>query len=192
MAGAVIGGMGGAFKWGGLGFMLGAPLGYAFVYYTVMAVTEGSGALMGKIYHPSGDSTPHRREYSEAQALTLRGLFQEAIDCYQTYIVEFPDDPEPCLGIARIYRDHLKRYEDAVTWFRRARQATELDAGREMLVTREIIELYVRKLAQPQRAIPELARLADRFAGTQEGELAKAELEELRKEVRGLDVHPHE
>lgn len=186
LAGAVIGGAGGAYKWGGPGFLLGAILGYAFVYFTVTGLTEGSGALMGKIYHPSGDSTPHRREYSEPQALTLRGLFQEAIDSYRTYVAEFPDDPEPCLGIARIYRDHLKQYDDAVTWLKRARQAKDIDPGREVLVTREIIELYLGKLHQPQRATPELARLADRFAGTREGDLAKSELAELRKAVRDL------
>ena len=181
-AGGVIGGLGGAFMWGLPGFVLGAALGGASVYYGVMWASEGAGAAMQQIYHPSGHSTPHRREYSEAQALALRGLFREAIDCYETYVAEFPEDPEPCLGIARIHRDHLKRYDDAVIWLRRARQIPGLDAGREIFVTREIIEVYVGKLGAPERAIPELARLADRFAGTREGELAKLELERLRSE----------
>jgi tetratricopeptide (TPR) repeat protein len=183
-AGAVIGGLGGAFKWGLPGFVLGAALGYALVFFGVKFLVEGSGALAGKVYHPDGDSTPHKREYSEPQALMLRGLFQEAIDCYETYVAEFPEDPEPCIGIARIYRDHLKRYDDAVTWFRRARQATSTDRGREVLVTREIIEVYLKKLGQPERAIPELARLADRFAGTREADLAKVEIERIRAELR--------
>ena len=181
-AGAVIGGLGGAFMWGLPGFLLGAALGWAFVFYMVTWASEGAGAAMQQIYHPSGRSTPHQREYSEAKALVLRGLFQEAIDCYETYVVEFPADPEPYLGIARIYRDHLKRYDDAVSWLRRVRKIPGLDPGREIFVTREIIEVYVGKLGAPERAIPELARLADRFAGTREGELAKAELERLRRE----------
>ncbi len=180
-AGAILGILGGGYKWGLLGALIGAVLGYAAVYFVVHALSEGGGAAMGKIYHPSGSSTPYRRQYSEPQALALRGLFQEAIDCYETYVAEFPDDPEPCIGIARIYRDHLKRYDDAVRWFRRARQASGMDAGREVLVTREIIELYQGKLNEPRRAIPELARLAERFAGTREGELARAELQRLRE-----------
>jgi tetratricopeptide (TPR) repeat protein len=183
-AGAIIGGLGGGFTWGLPGFAIGAAVGYAFVFYSVKLVVEGGGSLLGKIYHPHGESTPHKREYSEAQALVLRGLFQEAIDCYQTYVAEFPDDPEPCIGIARVYRDHLKRYDDAVTWFRRARQAAGMDRGRELLVTREIIEVYLGKLGQPERAIPELARLADRFSGTREGDLAKVEIERIRAERR--------
>lgn len=59
--------------------------------------------------------------FSDAQALVLRGLFQEAIDCYQGCAAEYPEDPEPCIRIARIYRDHLGSYEEAVTWVRRAR-----------------------------------------------------------------------
>jgi tetratricopeptide (TPR) repeat protein len=183
-AGAIIGGLGGAFKWGLPGFLIGGALGYGFVFFTVTSLVEGSGALLGKIYHPRGESTPHKREYSEPQALVLRGLFQEAIDCYETYVAEFPDDPEPCIGLARVYRDHLQRYDDAVTWFRRARGAAGMDSGREILVTREIIEIYVKRLGQPERAIPELARLADRFAGTREGHLAKAEIERIRAELR--------
>ncbi len=182
-AGAILGVLGGGYKWGLPGAVIGAVLGYAAVYFVVRAAAEGGGAAMGKIYHPSGTSTPYRRQYSEPQALALRGLFQEAIDCYETYVAEFPDDPEPCIGIARIYRDHLKRYEDAVRWFRRARQASGMDAGREVLVTREIIELYQGKLNEPRRAIPELARLAERFAGTREGDLARDELQRLRQDL---------
>lgn len=181
LAGGVIGFAGVSYKFGGLAGLLGGVLGYAAVYFAVKALAGGAAGAMGAIYHPSGNSTPYRRQYSEPQALTLRGLFQEAIDCYHTYVVQYPDDPEPCIGIARIYRDHLKRYEDAVHWFRRARQASGMTPGQEMLVSREIIELYQGKLDDPRRAIPELARLADRFAGTHEGDLAGAELEKLRQ-----------
>lgn len=182
-AGAILGILGGGFKWGLPGAVIGAVLGYAAVYFMVRGISESGGAAMGKIYNPSGTSTPYRRQYSEPQALALRGLFQEAIDCYETYVAEFPDDPEPCIGIARIYRDHLKRYEDAVRWFRRARQASAMDPGREVLVTREIIEMYQGRLNEPRRAIPELARLAERFAGTREGDLARTELQRLRQDL---------
>lgn len=185
-AGGFIGLLGGGFKFGPLGALVGAILGYAAVYFAIQGLSGGAAQAVGQIYHPSGASTPYRRQYSEPQSLALRGLFQEAIDCYQSYVAEFPEDPEPCIGIARIYRDHLKRYEDAVQWFRRARQAAGIQTGQELLVTREIIELYQGKLDQPRRAIPELARLAERFAGTREGDLARAELEQLRREASDL------
>ncbi|GBD32070.1 hypothetical protein HRbin33_01032 [bacterium HR33] len=182
--GGVMGAWVGSFKFGPIGFMIGGVLGSALVYYGTLALSEGAGALMGKIYHPSGKSTPRRPEYSDAQALVLRGLFQEAIDCYQGYAAEYSSDPEPCAAIARIYRDHLGQYQEAVSWFRRARLAQDVTAAQEILFTREIIETYISKLGEPRRAIPELARLADRFAGTREGELAKQELKRLREQLR--------
>jgi tetratricopeptide (TPR) repeat protein len=183
--GAIIGALGGWYKFSIPGLVIGAALGFGFAYLLTTMLVEGGGSLAQRVYHPSGDTTPHRREYSEAKALELRGLYQEAIDCYASYVAEFPEDPAPCVSIARIYRDHLHRYEDAVTWFKRARQATGAHSGFEALVTREIIELLQGRLAQPQRAIPELARLADRFAGTVEGETARAELARLRRESSG-------
>ena len=93
-AGGVIGFAAGAFKLGLLGGLLGGALGYAAVYFMVQWLAGGTAQAMGSIYHPSGKSTPYRRQYSEPQALALRGLFQEAIDCYETYVAEFPDDPD--------------------------------------------------------------------------------------------------
>jgi tetratricopeptide (TPR) repeat protein len=179
-AAGAMGALAGFVRWGLAGAVVGAALGWGVALYVARLVAGGAGLAMGQIYHPSGASTPNPREYSEPQALVHRGLFQEAIDCYETYVVEYPEDPEPCIRIARVYRDHFKQYEDAVMWFRRARQTAGIDRRREVLVTREIIELYTGALNQPRRAIPELARLAERFAGSQEGDVAREELFRLR------------
>ncbi len=184
MVGGLVGGALGSHKFGFIGMVVGAVLGYALLFYAVWVLSSSGAGLMRNVYHPSGDSTPRRREYSDGQALVLQGLFQEAIDCYQGYVAEYPADPEPCASIARIYRDHLGQYGEAVDWFRRARLAADTTPGQEVLFTREIIEIYQSKLGEPRRAIPELARLADRFAGTREGELAKEELKKLRQQFR--------
>ena len=187
-AGAFMGAVAGGVHWGGPGFVAGALAGGGVVYGGVQVASGAAGRGGGHIYNPSGSSTPGAREYSEPQSLVHRGLFQEAIDCYETYVAEFPDDPEPCVGIARIYRDQLKRYDEAVRWFRRARQTGGIDRGREILITREIVELYTGRLNTPRAAIPELARLAERFAGSREGELAGEELRRLRGQVQEVTV----
>jgi hypothetical protein len=84
----------------------------------------------------------------------------------------------------------LKRYDDAVHWFRRARRARGIDRGHELLVTWEIVELYPRKANTPRAAIPELARLADRFAGSREGEVARDELVRLRAAIEADGIAP--
>ena len=142
-------------------FPLGGPVAGYVAYRLSLALTTGSGAVMGQIHNPQG--TPVVREYSRPQALAARGNFREAIDAYGDAVAVYPEDPEPYLRIARLLRDKLHEYEEAVTWFKRARVESNLDSGRELLVSQEIIEIYRRRLEAPERAIPELARLVERF-----------------------------
>lgn len=191
-AGGAIGAAGGfyaAFTGGaGIGILvlavvLGSVLGYAAAYAGARFLVEGAGRLAGALFNPSGRSTPSRPEYSYPASLAARGRLEEAIAAYESCAAENPDDPEPCLRIARLYRDSLARYEDALLWFRRARQAPGIDPGRELLATREIIEICMTKLESPLRAAPELARIADRFPGTAAAEWARRELLEVRRSI---------
>ncbi|MBI4546013.1 MAG: tetratricopeptide repeat protein [Gemmatimonadetes bacterium] len=158
------------------GFAIGAVLGW----YAV----ELPGRLFHKIYMPSGDTTPAPAEYSYAESLARRGLYDAAMAAYRRDSEENPEDPEPYLRIARLLRDKLGNYEEALTWFRRGRNETQIDPGREMLVGREIVEIYLTRLNQPGRAAPELARLAEKFRGTSTGEWARKELRKVKVRLR--------
>src|SRR5690606_9395533 len=116
------------------------------------------------------------------EALAVRGLYTEAIALYERYAAEEGAGAEPRLRIARLYRDRLDRPEDAVAWYRRARDAAA-DAGEEYVATLELVETLVKRLGAPRRALPELARLAERQAGTPGGEWAQRELKALRTSV---------
>jgi hypothetical protein len=167
--------------------LVGFAVGYGFVFgVTTLAVRSGAAA-MNQIYNPSGKSTPVVREYSHGQSLAARGLYLEAIDAYEADCAEFPDDPEPCFRIARLYLKELKRYEDAAAWFKRARGAGAIDPGRELVATQEIVDIYVHKLEEPRRAMPELARLAERFPGTPAGAWAQEQLRLRRDEMKRDD-----
>ena len=108
---------------------------------------------------------------------------REAIEVYEDAVTIYPADPEPYVCIARIYRDRLGGFEDAVSWFKRARAESNMESGREMLVTQEIIEIYRRRLDQPRRAIPELARLIDKFPNNPSRDAAQQELAALKAAV---------
>ncbi|MBI4420997.1 MAG: tetratricopeptide repeat protein [Gemmatimonadetes bacterium] len=183
LAGGALGAVAGGLLYGLAGFFLGAIIGWLFSFLVVRALMAGAGAAAGTIYAPSGDSTPHKREYSLPQSLALRGRYEEAIRAYQDCCAEFPDDPEPYIRIARLYREELGRPEDAVSWFKKARAEARLQPELEALVTQEIIEAFTYKLAAPRRAMPELARLAERFPGTREGNWAAQRLRELKEEM---------
>ena len=178
LPGGVVGAIGGWFI--GIGIIPGFLAGAVIVYSITSGFVAAAASLFGKVYNPSADSTPRRKEYSRAEALTIRGQYDEAIEAYEVALSEVPEDPEPYIRIARIYRDELRRFDDALYWFKRARSDAAIDEGRELLVTQEIIEIHSRRVGQPQRAIPELARLIDRFPGHPVADWARREMARLK------------
>ena len=155
----------------------------ALVYFLTMSISRGSGSIAGTIYHPSGRSSPVKHEYSYPESLAARGLYEEAVTAYEVAVSEFPEDPEPYIRIARTKRDKLSEFEDAVFWFKRARNDSEISQGQELVVTQEMIEIYRDKLGTPTRAIPELARIIDRFPDDPAAEWARQEMATLKEVV---------
>lgn len=142
---------------------------------------EGSGDLAERIYMGSDQGTSP--EYSVARGHEIRGQYQLALEAYAEGADEYPDDPEPLLAGARILIDPLGRYNDALDWLHRAREIPEIKPREEILIEREIIELYAGPMEQPTKALPLLARMAERHAGTRPGEWASRQLAALRTEV---------
>ncbi len=175
-----------------LGFFLvqrGAPFwvaalcvacGWLFVSFGTLLLVSGAGSAASTLYTPSGRSTPRKREYSQAESLVARGRYQEAVDAFEMAVAEDPSDPVPYLRVARIYRDSLARPEDAARWFRRALREATLPAGQAFLTRRELVELYTHRMGTPERALPELAKMAEETAGTPEGEWAASRLREIK------------
>ena len=151
----------------------------------VLRIAVGAAAAY---MDPSGASTPHRAEYSHAQALAARGRYQDAVAAYEIAAAESGGDPVPYIEVARIHRDHLADYETAAAWFRRARRDATLGPGLELLVAQELIELYTKRLGQPQRAIPELARIPRLVPGTPQAEAAEQQIASLRSAIRDEDT----
>jgi len=185
------------------GFVVGAMLGYflrqnghpvwlavlcalagaAFVPAVALYVTGRAGALAARLHAPPGRSTPPKREYSFAESLVARGAYEEAITAFELALAADPSDPTPYLRIARVYRDHLDRPEDAVRWFRRALAESEAPRGVATLARRELAELYVDRLGQPARAAPMLARMAEEMAGTEDGTWAARTLARVKERM---------
>ncbi|MCH8346637.1 MAG: hypothetical protein IIC87_06895 [Chloroflexi bacterium] len=161
--------------------VIGLIVGAALATSVSVAIVE-SGAKMGsQIYNPSGSSTPHKRDYSMAASLAIRGQYAKAAAAYELAISEYPEDPEPYLCLARLLRDDMGRHEEAARWFKRARTDTHISAGQALLASRELIELYTVQLGEPAKAAPELARLAEKYKGTPEGDWARDELAEVKR-----------
>lgn len=176
----VLAGIVGVWGWfAGVGFLAGAVVGGLVGYATARWLVPGAAAVFIRWLQPSGATTALPRGLSQGEALEAGGDYDGAVRWYEAALRDAPDDPEPALRIARIQRDHLRRYDEAVRWFRQAR-AIGLPHGMDLLVSREIIEVYDAKLGAPQRAVPELGRLVDRFPNESIAEWARAELARRR------------
>jgi len=163
-----------------LGLVLGIGIGFGVTYYGSLFIANKAGRAAQIIYNPSGESTPRRREYSQAAALVMQDRHEDAAAAYEVHVTEDPDDPEPYFQLARLYLEHLDSPEEAINWYTRARDEARLTDGQALVATQEIANIYMRRLRTPRRAIPELVLLCERFPGTPAGEIARRELEEMR------------
>lgn len=177
---------------GVLGFLAGWMLGHAFLgavagwvvcFLFVRVVVGAAGAAAGQLHQPSG-GTPHQPGHSRAEALAARGHFREAVRLLARAVEDDPDPPAPYLRAARILRDELGEPEEAAAWFRRALRDAALPPGPARSIRRELVELYVHRMKEPRRAAPELARMSEELAGTEEGAWAARELEEIKARMR--------
>jgi len=181
---------------GGVGLLLGHLLvglflGPFVIFTIVVALTGYAGKGASVLYMPSGATTPRRREYSRAKALEIRGDHERAIRAYEEGILDRPEDAEPYLSIARIFRDHLGDMDAAVGWFRRAQREARPTTGEAIRIHRELAELLLYRRKEPRKAAPELARLAEGFPGTEDGRWAARELAAIKEELaREMGVAP--
>ncbi len=113
----------------------GGFLGHPFLGGLLGALGVGLGALLfweklGQAAHalftPAGSGTMLFRDYSRAEALAVRGHYDDAVVVYQEAIADVPTDPEPYLRIAELLKDKVKDPEKTADWLRRAIEETEL------------------------------------------------------------------
>lgn len=150
--------------------------------YFVMAILEFTGAAAGRLYGGSPFSVAPP-DYSYADSLSARGLYESAVAAYRNAAEEHPESPEPLLRAARVLRDGLRKHVEAIELFREIRATFPGDEGLEEVVTREIAEIHMNRLQQPQRALPELARLLERHPASPSAEWARRRMAELKSEM---------
>ena len=180
----------GAGAGGLLGLLTGYFLGHPFLggLLGALGIAWGSRLFWKKVgeetdvvFAPAGSRTPPHRDYSRAEALAVRGHYDDAIAVYQEAIDEVPSDPEPYLRIAELLKDKVSDPEKAAVWLQGAIQETALPGRWEMVLVRELTELFRHRIGEPARAAPMLARIAERHEGSPDGEWALEELAKVKR-----------
>lgn len=165
------------------GLIIGIAIG-AFTYFGALFIADRGGSVAASIYQPSGSSTPPIREYSLADSLVARGRIDEAAEAYQVLSEDFPNDPEPRLRHARLLRDKTQRYDESARIFKTVLTIPQLKPEVELVALRELVELCTHKLREPQRALPYLARIAQKFGATPTGAWASNEAKEIKLQMQ--------
>lgn len=182
-----------------VGFILGRLLGYGFVgmllvglalgigggtvvYKITTAVSDGAGAALLSIVQPSGTSTPYARQFSDAEAMAARGDFVGAMAAYRIEMDRHPTNVALRLQAAEVLvraNDH----RSAEQLFVEARRLTT-GFSEELYATQRLIDLRLGPLAEPERALPELRRIVDRFPNSAEARGARDAIARIKSESR--------
>jgi hypothetical protein len=184
--GGLIGGLVGAKLWGLPGFVIGWVVVTGVIVLLALGVAGRAAEAAGSVYMASGSSTPAKRQYSQGEALVAQGKVDAAIAEYERCAREYAKDPEPRIRLARLHRDKRSDYEAAARWFKDVLALDALEPGTEIMVSREMVELFTHKLGEPRRALPMLARLSDKHGNSQTGEWARTQIRMIKEhDIRG-------
>ena len=143
----------------------------ALVILAVYKLLGGAARAASSVLFPSGKGTPTPRQYSEQEALVIRGRYVEAADSYRAIIDDEPANIEVRVRLGRLLESDCG---DAI-----AAEAVYLETRTLRPTTREdwiasnaLIDLYQRK-GNRERLKVELAGLSRRFRNTAAGSSAR-------------------
>jgi hypothetical protein len=146
----------------------------------------GMGLAASAVLFPSGKGTPPPREYSEQEALVVRGHFAEAADSYRAIIEDEPTLLDPRFRLARLLENECGEVEAAERCYLDIRALNPL-SDQDWIVSNGLIDLYHRT-GQRDRLKAELGRMSRRYTGTDAGTGAKRRLQELADEDAANDA----
>lgn len=170
--------------------LLGGAAGLGCAYLATLFIAERTGRIGSSLYFSSGRTTPGRREYSLAESLIVRGRFDEAVAELEQASARYPADAVPPLRLARLLRDQCGRPGDAIPWFRTAIDRSSNQPAADIAASREMIELFTHVLRTPERALPYLARLAEKYPDAPVGAWARTEITSIKASLRASGNSP--
>jgi tetratricopeptide (TPR) repeat protein len=160
----------------GIMLLLDVPLTVAGVF-AIHSATSGASAGFVRMLFAAGDIAPPRT-YPRQDVLIARGEYREAASYFEDHLRVEPADNEARMRLADLLERKLDDHTGAERAYLDARRANPTPQD-ERRIGNGLIDLY-RKMGRADRLRVELARFADRNAGTTAGEAAARELKELK------------
>ena len=146
------------------------------VYFLTRGIDAGARSWVGMV-SAAGNIAP-AASFSAQESMIIRGRFQEAEASFLAHLEEHPDDHDARLALAELYRRHLANPGEAERLYLQVRQ-NKPTKKQEAAASNQLIDLY-RGTGQRGRLIAELARYAERYAGTRAGAEARKALNQIK------------
>ncbi len=155
----------------------------ALIILALSRFMGGVSSAAASVLFPSARATPAPREYSEVEALVIRGHFVEAADYYRAIIEDEPANTEARMRLGRLLEEHCADPTAAEALYLEVRRL-DRTAKQDWIASNSLIDLYERE-GPHQRLKAELARLSRRFPDTEAAVSARRRLNELNSERSG-------
>jgi len=118
--------------------------------------------------------------FSFQESLIIRGRYAEAAESFRSHIATHPTDNDARLALAKVCAAHLNDPAGAEQLYQEVRR-NRPTPRQESMASNQLIDLY-RNTGETGRLKIELARYAERYAGTRAGGEAKRMLMEIKGE----------
>lgn len=166
----------------------GAGTGFAIGLLVVRLVVHGSSTLVARSVMPSGATTPSRADYSREDALVMQRDVLGALDSYEARLAADPFLVAARLRAADLYAREGNDPGRAAVLFRDVQCIPGVAPADDLYASHRLVDLYDGPLGNTGRAIVELRRIVDRYAGTRAAEEAQRGMATLK--ARHLDSVP--
>ena len=151
-------------------------------WFFVTRVSRGAGAAFGEFIQPSGDRTPYKTQYSEQDAMVMRGEVARALASFEAIILGSPNDPDPRVRAAELYIKNGQR-DRAEALYKSVQRMPRVSTTDDVYVSNRLVDLYLQWPEREVRALTELRRLIDTYPDTDIAERARAGLANLKSQL---------
>ena len=181
---AVKGGIRGAWF---IALMIGVPIAVGFlVRFMMWRILFGSEKVV-RVMLEGGASTPYTEQYSYQQTLVMKGRLNEALESYEAIIAEPDSTTDVRIRAAELYVREAKNHKRGAELLQEVLRHPACTSGEEVYAANRLADLLSNHLGEPGKALVQLRRLADRYAGTPSGDRAREAIRVLKALPRSDD-----
>ena len=150
-------------------------------WFFVTRTSHGAGNVLGAFIQPSGAGS-YERQYSQEDALVMRGDVEGALASYEEIILEAPADPQPRMRAADLCAKSALR-ERAEILYRSVQRLPRVASRDDIYVSNRLVDLYLAWPGHEMNGLRELRRIIDTYPESDAAKHARAGLVNLKRQL---------